>query len=317
MLHTDPSKTAISKSKERKARETDLAFDKEYNVIIMIQAKNFEGSVWDEVRNSAVATFENNKIKDYFFGISFGRFNYSVEFLCSSVKVASNIAINLQNNIKKALRKEWQKAEVCSSVVFGTEVLTTAKLSSRYDQAVRTYSFVRPRDGKLLPFVKVASTLNSKEPRQAQMKVLWTHGVHWVLITSGPCFDSILSKFSLFRFKARRHYLETSTCVSLNYKEGFFDGQEETTEEHKHFPKYAVVYIKQSRIGPLKLGTLRPLKPFPDLLAQMKRLGGSDTVLMFKEETLGKIMLDLFELRKNNWAKLSHTATVLIYGDRK
>ena len=135
-----------------------------------------------------------------------------------------------------------------------------------------------------------------------------------MVVASGPCSEGILTKLDLFRKRAKRHYVDTSTIISLNNKgHSFFDGQDQVNETHQHGPKYALVYVKQSGIGELKTGDLKPLTYFPSLPAQAKRLGGLDTVLIFRENTLGNIISDVRKLRNLNLDKILHTNTVLIY----
>jgi len=290
-------------------------FDSQYNIILMIQVKNFEGPVREDVRDIAKSALEDTGIEEHYFGVCFGRFNYSVEFCHSSAKIASDIVCNLENNLVTSLRKKWRKASVCSSMVIGTEIICSSKLPNRYDQASRACVFIRPHNGKISHLAETVKTLNFLEPIRTQIKLLWTHGVHWVLLFSGPCLDGILAKLDIFRRKAEGHYIETSTCVSLNYQESFFEGQDNTNPKHKHLPKYAMTLIKQSKTGSLELGGLRPLKLIPSLPVQIKRLGGSDTILIFKEATINEIMSNIRDLRGMNWNRILHTATVLIYGD--
>lgn len=266
------------------------------------------------MRRVVKETLEERDVEDHFFGPNFGRFNYSVEFCRHSAKVASNIVCDIQDSLKSSLEQKWKTIEVCSSVILGTEMLDGPSQPDRFEQAIRAYTTIKPCHGRLFPFVETVQALNSQEPRHTQMRILWTHGVHWILTISGPCCEGIFSKLERFRNMMEEDYINTSTCISLNNKnDTFFDEQDQTNRTHTHSPKYALVYVKQLGADPLKLEGLKPLSILPDLSTEIKRLGGHDTVLVFRENSLGDIMSNVRKLRALNIGWISRTNTVLLY----
>lgn len=307
-----PNPLGAQKIVEEKA-ERKFVFADEYTAIMNIQAKKHYGPVRDIFKERIDAAMNEHRIEDYFFGISFGRFNYAVEFVARSAKIASNVICDIEDCLAESLKQKWKDSCLCSSAIFGTEVLHSQRSQTRFDQTVRAYSFIRPLGGEITSFMRALEYLNNIQPKQTQIKLLWTHGVHWVLVFSAPCFDGVLEKLERFRAATKNGYSETSTLVSLNYKNNLPDGKDRQTQQHRHSLKYAIAYIKQSDPVPLDIETIGLLKPFRKLPRQIKRLGGTDTVIVVRERTLRKIMKDLIDLRTRNIGRIEYTSTILLY----
>jgi hypothetical protein len=255
-------------------------------------------------------------VNEYFYGITFGKYDFVIEFFSSSMAVASGLVQKLTTKIGKHLKRK--KVELCISLVFGVDVLSRNSncTDSIYDK-VRAYVFFQPKEGDLSKIVQTVDRISEDTRVHAQFD--WTNSIYKLLVISSPCYEGVVEVLETFRSAMQGIYKTTSTCVALDFKEELDDGYDTPSDLHKHRQKFAIVYIRRQKSGKLILPKTGVLKYFRDKSeskstdAMICRLGGYDNVLILKRKRLGNIIKTVDRLRTRNVERISHTATILLY----
>lgn len=279
----------------------------------MGHAGNFNLSHARAIRRVVAKVLAKRKVRTYFFGICFGKYDFVIEFISPSSKIASDIACEISNKIKKRLRNTQVKT--CMSLLFGVEATTSdvAAPSENYN-SLRAYVFVQPSSGELLPMVSAVASISRESPTHTNMLLLWTQGVHKVLLISGPCYEGIVQKLETFRHQMKGEYRETSTCLAIDYNKEVHDGKDIATVAHTHTRKPAVIYLKTKTPGAILVPKRSGIVKFPgENTRQMTRLGGFDALLLARKQSLWDLLNLLDRIRTMNTDTILSTSTVLLY----
>lgn len=295
----------------------EVTFAAEYRVIVLGHTSNFNLFHAKILRKIIYRVLTRRNVKEYFYGLCFGKYDFAVEFTSVSAKTASDIACTLGEKINKRLEKTHVRT--CISLVFGVEVFARRTETASDDfSPVRAYVFVHPSTGELWPMASAIELMSKKKPTHTRMKFLWAQGIHKVLVISGPCYEGVVEKLDRFRNKMKDKYRETSTCLALDFRGKFQDGNDSVDERHRHRLKSAAIYTKQKSPGALLLPRRSGIVRFPgQTTEQLARLGGFDTLLLVRRKNLKDILNLLHFIRKKNSEKIVNTSTVLLYRGEK
>jgi len=295
-------------------------FDNEYRVILLFHATNFTLLRAKQLRNVIKRALARRGVNDYFYGLTFGKFEFVIEFTSKSTITASETIGLLRSRLKRSLADS--EVKVCISVVYGVTAYPINCSCPRFEyDALQAYVFVIPVDDDVDSLASSVENLDRSSSGETKTRLLWTHGIQRVLEITGPCFEGIMQKLNSFRISMSQKYKSTSTCIAIDYRNERRDGCSLITGTHNQ-PIHSITYVCRRLTGRLDL------PDDPDFLEcfgkhegfenkQISRLGGYDTLFALRKKSLRDIFSTLDDVRRANSDKIGYTSTVLLYKDEQ
>jgi hypothetical protein len=254
-----------------------------------------------EILKIAKEDFSNPPIKDVFLGVTFGRFDFVVDFYCKSGKVASYYVSSIADKLEEIGIKTSFSNVMCKLIGKTTEG------NIRRESPLRCYVYLRPSTDIELTYRMFEENCKQIAFSPSSSLMLWNCSAYPLILTvSGNTASEILDVARKTVQALQQHLEESSTFLALRLGAADLAGKE----------LIALCFIKLGKfpcdlkIPPPYSGGLWSQERFGSAL---ECLGWYDTCVSYTANSLVDIQERVFSLREKNEKCIRYTSTTLLY----
>jgi len=253
-----------------------------------------------EILKIAKEDFTSPPIKDVFLGVTFGRFDFVVDFYCKSGKVASYYVSTIADKLEEIGIKTSFSNVMCKLIG------KTAEGNIRTESPLRCYVYLRPSTDIELTYRMFKENCKQIAFPSSPPLMLWNISAYPLILTiSGNTASEILEVARKMVKTLQKHLYESSTFLALRVGAADLAGKE----------LIALCFIKLAKFpGDLKIppysGGLWSQERFGSTL---ECLGWYDTCVSYAANSLADIQERIFSLREENEKSIRQTSTTLLY----
>jgi hypothetical protein len=253
-----------------------------------------------EIHRMASELFTETLIQDIFYGVSFGRYDFLVDFSCKSGKVASHFVCEIARRFEEIDLRTSFSYVMCKTIYHeGIDKANQAKFP------VRCYAFLRPLISIETLCKLFGEKLKEMPYSSERMVLLWNNSAFPVVfVVSNEIASEALMDSRVILDHLKEHLAESSTFLVLQFGSKDKEGKE----------LFALTFIKLRKFpSDIYIPTSSKRSWFQKQLNALECLGWYDICTSCVSSNLSELQEMIFSIRQRNKDLIHQTSTTVLY----
>jgi len=270
-----------------------LSFESNYRALLFIMLENEHSTTFNEIGNWLQDTCELNKGQIFYSGVSFGLYDWCVEFQHETSKGASFICNKMLDIVQGKGYNNLGSYMIYKKIINGN--------SNEKNKMIRSYTFLGSNKVNKLPILERVVNKNT------DLDVSFYYNVSQyplLLQINADSLNEVFNKIKIFRKNDEENFFnDTNTRLVLNYPQYL----KTNISDKKDMKLKAYLNIKTKNISQID-NLIIALSEF-EFETIAERQGYFDIICTKKFDSLIEIHEIIMELRNKLSDKLKHTST--------
>lgn len=250
------------------------------------------------IKDLVLNRFIQTKIEDIFYGVSFGRFDFLLDFSCLSGKVASKFICDLASKLEENSILVSFSSLLCRTIIYNGLADDPRK------SPIRAYMYVRPTCSIEEVICKIEKEVSKKPELATYLSLMWNDSAYPLILA----FSGEVASITLDVIRSIRECL--STCLN---ESSTFIALEFGNKDKKGGRLFAISFVKLREFP----GEIMTGKELEGLWSKgggkaVECLGWYDVCIDHSAHSLLEMQTQIFALREKNKKQIYQTSTTLL-----